>query len=173
MGRGNFYSTREKTKTLFCQKNRRKRREWIWIFYRLVFSGIKGKMERLSTTTQESGFVSMHSQRSSSQSYTAASSLTSKGSVSYNSQSFSSKQQSFSQQKIAADTNGSIVTHRTTSSSMKSSSTNVTGTGDPGLLEKLVNVGVACSFFFLFFSFNRIIGLNLSHAGDCPWDHIS
>ncbi|XP_076755650.1 C3G guanyl-nucleotide exchange factor isoform X4 [Xylocopa sonorina] len=41
------------------------------------FTGIEGKMERLSTQTQESGFVSMHSQRSSSQSYTT-SSITSK-----------------------------------------------------------------------------------------------
>ncbi|XP_043276526.1 guanine nucleotide-releasing factor 2 isoform X3 [Venturia canescens] len=109
-----------------------------------AFTGIEGKMERLSTQTQESGFVSMHSQRSSSQSYTASTSLTSKNSsVSYNSQTFNSQQQSFSHQKILPDSNGSMISHRSattsTSSSSKSilSTTNITGSGDPALLEKL------------------------------------
>ncbi|XP_012228705.1 guanine nucleotide-releasing factor 2 isoform X5 [Linepithema humile] len=108
------------------------------------FTGIEGKMERLSTQTQESGFVSMHSQRSSSQSYTA-SSMTSKrssqqSSISYNSQSFSAQQQSFSQTKSSSDSNGSIFTQKTmTSSKSTVSTTNVSGNGDPALLEKLVN----------------------------------
>ncbi|CAG5095229.1 Similar to C3G: Guanine nucleotide-releasing factor 2 (Drosophila melanogaster), partial [Cotesia congregata] len=116
-------------------------------------TGIEGKMERLSTQTQESGFVSMHSQRSSSQSYTTSSSLTSKrssqqSSVSYNSQSYNSsmaqhqlhQQMSFSQQKISADTENSIVTHRTTShSSTKNTvtTTTISGDADSALLEKL------------------------------------
>ncbi|KYQ57485.1 Guanine nucleotide-releasing factor 2, partial [Trachymyrmex zeteki] len=105
--------------------------------------GIEGKMERLSTQTQESGFVSMHSQRSSSQSYTTASSLTSKrssqqSSISYNSQSFSAQQQSFSQTKLSSDSNGSIFTQKTMSSSKSTiSTTNMSGNGDPALLEKL------------------------------------
>ncbi|XP_018372616.1 PREDICTED: guanine nucleotide-releasing factor 2 isoform X10 [Trachymyrmex cornetzi] len=109
------------------------------------FTGIEGKMERLSTQTQESGFVSMHSQRSSSQSYTTASSLTSKrssqqSSISYNSQSFNAQQQSFSQTKLSSDSNGSIFTQKTMSSSKSTiSTTNVSGNGDPALLEKLVN----------------------------------
>ncbi|XP_018300493.1 guanine nucleotide-releasing factor 2 isoform X1 [Mycetomoellerius zeteki] len=109
------------------------------------FTGIEGKMERLSTQTQESGFVSMHSQRSSSQSYTTASSLTSKrssqqSSISYNSQSFSAQQQSFSQTKLSSDSNGSIFTQKTMSSSKSTiSTTNMSGNGDPALLEKLVN----------------------------------
>ncbi|KYN12464.1 Guanine nucleotide-releasing factor 2 [Trachymyrmex cornetzi] len=107
------------------------------------FTGIEGKMERLSTQTQESGFVSMHSQRSSSQSYTTASSLTSKrssqqSSISYNSQSFNAQQQSFSQTKLSSDSNGSIFTQKTMSSSKSTiSTTNVSGNGDPALLEKL------------------------------------
>ncbi|XP_014478235.1 PREDICTED: guanine nucleotide-releasing factor 2 isoform X5 [Dinoponera quadriceps] len=108
------------------------------------FTGIEGKMERLSTQTQESGFVSMHSQRSSSQSYTTASSMTSKrssqqSSISYNSQSFSTQQQSFSQTKLSSDSNGSIFTQKTmTSSKSTISTTNVSGNpGDPALLEKL------------------------------------
>ncbi|KAG7209272.1 hypothetical protein KM043_015388 [Ampulex compressa] len=107
------------------------------------FTGIEGKMERLSTQTQESGFVSMHSQRSSSQSYTTTSSLTSKrssqqSSISYNSQSFNSQQQSFSQSKLSSDSNGSIFTQRTmTSSKSTISTTNVSGSGDPATLEKL------------------------------------
>ncbi|XP_043254314.1 guanine nucleotide-releasing factor 2 isoform X2 [Colletes gigas] len=106
------------------------------------FTGIEGKMERLSTQTQESGFVSMHSQRSSSQSYTA-SSVTSKrssqqSSVSYNSQTFNSQQQSFSQAKLSSDSNGSIFTQKTmTSSKSTISTTNMSGSGDPALLEKL------------------------------------
>ncbi|KAL0126905.1 hypothetical protein PUN28_005330 [Cardiocondyla obscurior] len=106
------------------------------------FTGIEGKMERLSTQTQESGFVSMHSQRSSSQSYTA-SSMTSKrssqqSSISYNSQSFSAQQQSFSQTKLSSDSNGSIFTQKTMSSSKSTTSTtNVSGNGDPASLEKL------------------------------------
>ncbi|XP_011054691.1 PREDICTED: guanine nucleotide-releasing factor 2 isoform X10 [Acromyrmex echinatior] len=109
------------------------------------FTGIEGKMERLSTQTQESGFVSMHSQRSSSQSYTTASSLTSKrssqqSSISYNSQSYSTQQQSFSQTKLSSDSNGSIFTQKTMSSSKSTiSTTNMSGNGDPALLEKLVN----------------------------------
>ncbi|XP_012228706.1 guanine nucleotide-releasing factor 2 isoform X6 [Linepithema humile] len=109
-----------------------------------TIQGIEGKMERLSTQTQESGFVSMHSQRSSSQSYTA-SSMTSKrssqqSSISYNSQSFSAQQQSFSQTKSSSDSNGSIFTQKTmTSSKSTVSTTNVSGNGDPALLEKLVN----------------------------------
>ncbi|EZA53685.1 Guanine nucleotide-releasing factor, partial [Ooceraea biroi] len=105
--------------------------------------GVEGKMERLSTQTQESGFVSMHSQRSSSQSYTTGSSMTSKrssqqSSVSYNSQSFSSQQQSFSQSKLSSDSNGSIFTQKTmTSSKSTISTTNTSGNGDPALLEKL------------------------------------
>ncbi|EGI65354.1 Guanine nucleotide-releasing factor 2 [Acromyrmex echinatior] len=107
------------------------------------FTGIEGKMERLSTQTQESGFVSMHSQRSSSQSYTTASSLTSKrssqqSSISYNSQSYSTQQQSFSQTKLSSDSNGSIFTQKTMSSSKSTiSTTNMSGNGDPALLEKL------------------------------------
>ncbi|XP_018300500.1 guanine nucleotide-releasing factor 2 isoform X8 [Mycetomoellerius zeteki] len=110
-----------------------------------TIQGIEGKMERLSTQTQESGFVSMHSQRSSSQSYTTASSLTSKrssqqSSISYNSQSFSAQQQSFSQTKLSSDSNGSIFTQKTMSSSKSTiSTTNMSGNGDPALLEKLVN----------------------------------
>ncbi|KAL0126920.1 hypothetical protein PUN28_005330 [Cardiocondyla obscurior] len=109
-----------------------------------TIQGIEGKMERLSTQTQESGFVSMHSQRSSSQSYTA-SSMTSKrssqqSSISYNSQSFSAQQQSFSQTKLSSDSNGSIFTQKTMSSSKSTTSTtNVSGNGDPASLEKLVN----------------------------------
>ncbi|XP_026827742.1 guanine nucleotide-releasing factor 2 isoform X6 [Ooceraea biroi] len=108
-----------------------------------MLSGVEGKMERLSTQTQESGFVSMHSQRSSSQSYTTGSSMTSKrssqqSSVSYNSQSFSSQQQSFSQSKLSSDSNGSIFTQKTmTSSKSTISTTNTSGNGDPALLEKL------------------------------------
>ncbi|XP_076232133.1 C3G guanyl-nucleotide exchange factor isoform X4 [Calliopsis andreniformis] len=108
------------------------------------FTGIEGKMERLSTQTQESGFVSMHSQRSSSQSYTA-SSVTSKrssqqSSISYNSQTFNSQQQSFSQTKLSSDSNGSIFTQKTmTSSKSTISTTNISGSGDPAMLEKLVN----------------------------------
>ncbi|XP_018059782.1 PREDICTED: guanine nucleotide-releasing factor 2 isoform X9 [Atta colombica] len=110
-----------------------------------TIQGIEGKMERLSTQTQESGFVSMHSQRSSSQSYTTASSLTSKrssqqSSISYNSQSYSAQQQSFSQTKLSSDSNGSIFTQKTMSSSKSTiSTTNMSGNGDPALLEKLVN----------------------------------
>ncbi|XP_072753015.1 guanine nucleotide-releasing factor 2 isoform X7 [Anoplolepis gracilipes] len=106
------------------------------------FTGIEGKMERLSTQTQESGFVSMHSQRSSSQSYTTASKRSSQqSSISYNSQSFSAQQQqSFSQTKLSSDSNGSIFTQKTmTSSKSTISTTNVSGNGDPALLEKLVN----------------------------------
>ncbi|XP_029162688.1 guanine nucleotide-releasing factor 2 isoform X2 [Nylanderia fulva] len=104
------------------------------------FTGIEGKMERLSTQTQESGFVSMHSQRSSSQSYTTASKRSSQqSSISYNSQSFSAQQQqSFSQTKLSSDSNGSIFTQKTmTSSKSTVSTTNVSGNGDPALLEKL------------------------------------
>jgi len=113
-------------------------------------------MERLSTQTQESGFVSMHSQRSSSQSYTA-SSMTSKrssqqSSISYNSQSFSAQQQSFSQTKLSSDSNGSIFTQKTmTSSKSTISTTNMSGNGDPALLEKLVNVGVVMFLFYFIF----------------------
>ncbi|XP_050458611.1 guanine nucleotide-releasing factor 2 isoform X3 [Cataglyphis hispanica] len=106
------------------------------------FTGIEGKMERLSTQTQESGFVSMHSQRSSSQSYTTASKRSSQqSSISYNSQSFSAQQQqSFSQTKLSSDSNGSIFAQKTmTSSKSTISTTNVSGNGDPALLEKLVN----------------------------------
>ncbi|XP_033343846.1 guanine nucleotide-releasing factor 2 isoform X6 [Bombus vosnesenskii] len=108
-----------------------------------TIQGIEGKMERLSTQTQESGFVSMHSQRSSSQSYTT-SSITSKrssqqSSISYNSQTFNS-QQSFSQTKLSSDNNGSIFTQKTmTSTKSTVSTTNISGTGDPAVLEKLVN----------------------------------
>ncbi|XP_072753006.1 guanine nucleotide-releasing factor 2 isoform X6 [Anoplolepis gracilipes] len=107
-----------------------------------TIQGIEGKMERLSTQTQESGFVSMHSQRSSSQSYTTASKRSSQqSSISYNSQSFSAQQQqSFSQTKLSSDSNGSIFTQKTmTSSKSTISTTNVSGNGDPALLEKLVN----------------------------------
>lgn len=117
-----------------------------------TFLGIEGKMERLSTQTHESGFVSMHSQRSSSQSYTTASSLTSKrlsqqSSVSYNSQTFSSQQQQqlFSQQKTLMENENSIATtHQSTTSSTKSTitKTTISGNGDSTLLEKLVNVSV-------------------------------
>jgi len=116
-------------------------------------------MERLSTQTQESGFVSMHSQRSSSQSYTTASSLTSKrssqqSSISYNSQSYSAQQQSFSQTKLSSDSNGSIFTQKTMSSSKSTiSTTNMSGNGDPALLEKLVNVGVVMFYVFVLFLF--------------------
>lgn len=121
-------------------------------------------MERLSTQTQESGFVSMHSQRSSSQSYTTASKRSSQQSgISYNSQSFSTQQQqSFSQTKLSSDSNGSIFTQKTmTSSKSTISANNVSGNGDPALLEKLVNVGVVASrlrlfvrFIFFFFRSN-------------------
>lgn len=114
-------------------------------------------MERLSTQTQESGFVSMHSQRSSSQSYTTASKRSSQqSSISYNSQSFSTQQQqSFSQTKLSSDSNGSIFTQKTmTSSKSTISTTNVSGNGDPALLEKLVNVGVAFCFHLHFFLAN-------------------
>ncbi|XP_012350559.1 guanine nucleotide-releasing factor 2 isoform X8 [Apis florea] len=105
------------------------------------FTGIEGN--RLSTQTQESGFVSMHSQRSSSQSYTTTSSITSKrssqqSSISYNSQTFNS-QQSFSQTKLSSDSNGSIFTQKTMTSSKSTVSTNISGSGDSALLEKLVN----------------------------------
>ncbi|XP_076755651.1 C3G guanyl-nucleotide exchange factor isoform X5 [Xylocopa sonorina] len=104
------------------------------------FTGIEGKMERLSTQTQESGFVSMHSQRSSSQSYTT-SSITSKrssqqSSVSYNSQTFNS-QQSFAQTKLSTDSNGSIFTQKTMTSSKSTVSTSISSSGDPAMLEKL------------------------------------
>lgn len=129
---------------------------WSMFFTYLVL-GIEGKMERLSTQTQESGFVSMHSQRSSSQSYTA-SSMTSKrlsqqSSISYNSQSFSTQQQSFSQTKSSSDSNGSIFTQKTmTSSKSTISTTNVSGNGDPALLEKAVSVdGCYVLFFVLYF----------------------
>lgn len=111
-------------------------------------------MERLSTQTQESGFVSMHSQRSSSQSYTTASKRSSQqSSISYNSQSFSAQQQqSFSQTKLSSDSNGSIFAQKTmTSSKSTISTTNMSGNGDPALLEKLVNVGVTAFRFRLFF----------------------
>jgi Rap guanine nucleotide exchange factor 1 len=124
-------------------------------------------MERLSTQTQESGFVSMHSQRSSSQSYTTGSSMTSKrssqqSSVSYNSQSFSSQQQSFSQTKLSSDSNGSIFTQKTMTSSKSTSisTTNTSGNGD-AVLEKLV--GIVCVsfsfrlFFYCLFRFFRSI----------------
>ncbi|XP_061928855.1 guanine nucleotide-releasing factor 2 isoform X14 [Apis cerana] len=105
------------------------------------FTGIEGN--RLSTQTQESGFVSMHSQRSSSQSYTTTSSITSKrssqqSSISYNSQTFNS-QQSFSQTKLSSDSNGSIFTQKTMTSSKSTVSTNISGSGDSAILEKLVN----------------------------------
>ncbi|XP_072752968.1 guanine nucleotide-releasing factor 2 isoform X2 [Anoplolepis gracilipes] len=112
------------------------------------FTGIEGKMERLSTQTQESGFVSMHSQRSSSQSYTTASKRSSQqSSISYNSQSFSAQQQqSFSQTKLSSDSNGSIFTQKTmTSSKSTISTTNVSGNGDPALLEKLEMESTATS----------------------------
>lgn len=116
-------------------------------------------MERLSTQTQESGFVSMHSQRSSSQSYTATNLVTkrssqqsSSSSLSYNSQSL----QSFAQQRLSTgEPNGngykSSTTTMTSSRSMHSAS-NITG--DPSFMEKLVYVGVAwfcfCSYFCFF-----------------------
>ncbi|XP_076654359.1 C3G guanyl-nucleotide exchange factor isoform X6 [Halictus rubicundus] len=109
-----------------------------------AFTGIEGKLERLSTQTQESGVVSMHSQRSSSQSYTT-SSIASKrssqqSSISYNSQTLNSQQQSFSHTKMSSDSNGSIFTQKTMSSSKSTiSTTNISGNGDPALLEKLVN----------------------------------
>lgn len=122
--------------------------------------GIEQKMERLSTQTQESGFVSMHSQRSSSQSYTATTTTTNlvtkrssnqNSSMSYNSQSL----QSFSQQRLSAgesNGNGSIhgghkssTTTTLTSSRSVHSATNIAG--DPSFMEKLVYVGVAWLFF--------------------------
>lgn len=120
-------------------------------------------MERLSTQTQESGFVSMHSQRSSSQSYTTASKRSSQqSSISYNSQSFSTQQQqSFSQTKLSSDSNGSIFTQKMmTSSKSTINTTNVSGNGDPALLEKLVNVGVVTSCFRLFFFLSNLRTLN-------------
>ncbi|KMQ94858.1 guanine nucleotide-releasing factor 2-like protein [Lasius niger] len=111
-----------------------------------TIQGIEGKMERLSTQTQESGFVSMHSQRSSSQSYTTASKRSSQQSgISYNSQSFSTQQQqSFSQTKLSSDSNGSIFTQKTmTSSKSTISANNVSGNGDPALLEKLEMESIA------------------------------
>lgn len=127
-------------------------------------------MERLSTQTQESGFVSMHSQRSSSQSYTA-SSMTSKrssqqSSISYNSQSFNTQQQSFSQTKSSSsDSNGSIFTQKTmTSSKSTVSTTNVSGNGDPALLEKLVNVGVVTFFFYVLHIFILFFFLPLTFS---------
>lgn len=114
-------------------------------------------MERLSTQTQESGFVSMHSQRSSSQSYSATNLVTkrssqqsSSSSLSYNSQSL----QTFAQQRLSAgEPNGngykSSTTTMTSSRSMHSA-TNITG--DPSFMEKLVYVGVAWFCFLIYFS---------------------
>ncbi|XP_051154392.1 guanine nucleotide-releasing factor 2 isoform X5 [Leptopilina boulardi] len=115
-----------------------------------LMATIQAKMERLSTQTQESGFVSLHSQRSSSQIYTTSSMASKRSSqqssISYNSQSFSSQQQqqqqsSFSQQKLTTtDNNGTVYSQKTITSSKSSvSTTNITSTGDPALLEKLVN----------------------------------
>ncbi|XP_023315128.1 guanine nucleotide-releasing factor 2 isoform X2 [Trichogramma pretiosum] len=116
------------------------------------FTGLEGKMERLSTQTQESGFVSMHSQRSSSQSYTAASSTnlvtkrSSQQSLSYNSsnsQQQQQQQQHQHQQRLSSETNGSSFSHRTstTSSSSVTSSRSLHSTmnlsNDPAFMEKL------------------------------------
>ncbi|XP_015186779.1 PREDICTED: guanine nucleotide-releasing factor 2 isoform X4 [Polistes dominula] len=110
------------------------------------FTGIDGKIERFSTQTQESGFVSMHSQRSSSQSYTTSSSTTSKrssqqSSISYSSQTFSStQQQSLYQQKLISDTNGSVFTQKSISSSKSTTDNmNIAETGDAIILKKLKN----------------------------------
>ncbi|XP_035730656.1 guanine nucleotide-releasing factor 2-like isoform X1 [Vespa mandarinia] len=109
------------------------------------FTGIDGKIERFSTQTHESGFVSMHSQRSSSQSYTTASSTTSKrssqqSSISYSSQTFSTQQQSLYQQKFTSDSNGSVFMQKTMSSSKSTTDNmNITGSGDTVMLEKLKN----------------------------------
>ncbi|KAI4497062.1 hypothetical protein M0802_007808 [Mischocyttarus mexicanus] len=108
------------------------------------FTGIDGKIERFSTQTQESGFVSMHSQRSSSQSYTTTSSTTSKrssqqSSISYSSQTFSTQQQSLYQQKFISDTNGGSVFTQKSMSSSKSTADNmnIAETGDTIILKKL------------------------------------
>lgn len=120
-------------------------------------------MERLSTQTQESGFVSMHSQRSSSQSYTSTAAATTnlvskrssqQSSLSYNSQSV----QSFSQhQRLSAGetttttSNGSVVSHKTTSMTSSRSVHSASNIGaDPSFMEKLVYVGVAWFFMLSF-----------------------
>ncbi|XP_011500436.1 PREDICTED: guanine nucleotide-releasing factor 2 [Ceratosolen solmsi marchali] len=113
------------------------------------FTGIEAKMERLSTQTQESGFLSMHSQRSSSQSYTATTAnlvskrLSQQSSVSYNSQNV----QSYSQQRLSsaseANSNGSTtVSHKSTTTTMTSSRSvhSTTNLGaEPSFMETLVN----------------------------------
>ncbi|XP_066595509.1 guanine nucleotide-releasing factor 2-like isoform X3 [Prorops nasuta] len=101
------------------------------------FIGIEGKMERLSTQTEESGFSSMHSQRSS-QSYTV-SSVTSKRSSQQSSISYNSQQQLISHQKLSSESNGSIFTQRSVTSSKSStiSSLNASGNGDSIVFEKL------------------------------------
>jgi hypothetical protein len=115
-------------------------------------------MERLSTQTQESGFLSMHSQRSSSQSYTAATTnlvskrLSQQSSHSYNSQSV----QSYSQQRLStseANSNGSTLCHKSTTltSSRSVHSTSNVG-GDQTFMEKLVNLALARLFAFLLLS---------------------
>ncbi|XP_043684153.1 guanine nucleotide-releasing factor 2 isoform X4 [Vespula pensylvanica] len=110
-----------------------------------TIKSIDGKIERFSTQTHESGFVSMHSQRSSSQSYTTASSTTSKrssqqSSISYNSQTFSTQQQSLYQQKFTSDSNGSVFMQKTMSSSKSTADNmNITESGDTVMLEKLKN----------------------------------
>ena len=130
-------------------------------------------MERLSTQTQESGFISMHSQRSSTQSYTTTTSGTSSANIltkrssqtnnfiNYNTTQSSQIQSQpiYSQCRLSQDNNGSIFMQKTISSNatgknVQTSSSHVLGTSamsDPAsFVEKLVNVGVAC--FVLFYS---------------------
>ena len=117
-------------------------------------TGLEAKMERLSTQTQESGFVSMHSQRSSTQSYSTASTtnLVTKRSLqqssSYNAtchqQQQQQQQQSHSQHRLSGETNGSSFSHRTstTSSSSVTSSRSVHSScaNESSFADKLVNI---------------------------------
>lgn len=121
--------------------------------------GIEGKMERLSTQSQESSFLSINSQRNSSQSYTTTSKRSSQQcSISYNSQS------SNSQQKLRTENNGSVFTQRISTLKSTSRRTKIT-TADPILLEKLVNVGglnlplnpIHCNAWLFFFTGTRIV----------------
>ncbi|XP_016838232.1 guanine nucleotide-releasing factor 2 isoform X3 [Nasonia vitripennis] len=114
------------------------------------FTGIEAKMERLSTQTQESGFVSMHSQRSSSQSYTSTAAATTnlvskrssqQSSLSYNSQSVQSftQHQRLSAGETTTTSNGSVVSHKTTSMTSSRSVHSASNIGaDPSFMEKLV-----------------------------------
>lgn len=115
-------------------------------------------MERLSTQTQESGFVSIHSQRSSTQSYNTSTNLISKRSSQQSSVSYNSQSQSYFQHRLSSsENNGSMISQKTISSSKSSShsSCNMSNAGDPAtFMEKLVIVGVVLKkdiFFFIIY----------------------